>query len=120
MATHIPSWYCRTTDYVVVADQAVVHNASGSLRCGLLNVKREVGEGIRARFDLDVVSERTVDACERAPRLSTRRAKTMSVPPTHRAGLLRTRCVPLPAAPAIPYARDLGSCGHCPAAECHR
>ena len=51
----------RTTDYVVVADQAVVHNASGSLRCGLLDVKREVGEGIRARFDLDLVSERTVE-----------------------------------------------------------
>jgi plasmid segregation protein ParM len=52
----------RTTDYVVVADQAVAHNSSGSLRCGMLDVKREVGEGIRARFDLDVVRERTVEA----------------------------------------------------------
>ncbi|MCB1753497.1 MAG: ParM/StbA family protein [Gammaproteobacteria bacterium] len=50
----------RTTDYVVVADQAVVHASSGSLRCGLLDVKRDVSEGIRARFDLEVVSERTV------------------------------------------------------------
>ncbi len=52
----------RTTDYVVVADQAVVHAASGSLRCGLLDVKREVAEGIRGRFDLEVVSERLVEA----------------------------------------------------------
>ncbi len=51
----------RTTDYVVVADQAVQHGASGSLRCGLLDVKREVTEGIRGRFDIDVVSERSVD-----------------------------------------------------------
>jgi plasmid segregation protein ParM len=39
----------RTTDYVVVADQAAVHDASGSLRCGLLDVKRQVGEGICAK-----------------------------------------------------------------------
>jgi plasmid segregation protein ParM len=51
----------RTTDYVVVADQAVVHDASGSLRCGLLDVKRQVGEGIRARFDLEVLGERLVE-----------------------------------------------------------
>ena len=51
----------RTTDYVVVADQAVVHDASGSLRCGLLDVKQQVGEGIRAQYDLEVVGERTVE-----------------------------------------------------------
>ncbi len=51
----------RTTDYVVVADQAVPHSSSGSLRCGLLDVKREVAEGIRARFDLETVSERAVE-----------------------------------------------------------
>ncbi|MCP4844614.1 MAG: ParM/StbA family protein, partial [Actinomycetia bacterium] len=51
----------RTTDYVVVADQAVVHDASGSLRCGLLDVKKQVGEGIRAKYDLEVVGERTVE-----------------------------------------------------------
>jgi plasmid segregation protein ParM len=51
----------RTTDYVVVADQAVVHDASGSLRCGLLDVKRQVGEGIRAKYDLEVIGERTVE-----------------------------------------------------------
>jgi len=51
----------RTTDYVVVADQAVRHSASGSLHCGLLDVKREVAEGIRARFDIETVSERAVE-----------------------------------------------------------
>jgi plasmid segregation protein ParM len=51
----------RTTDYVVVADQAVVHDASGSLLCGLLDVKRQVGEGIRAKYDLEVIGERAVE-----------------------------------------------------------
>ena len=51
----------RTTDCVVVADQAVVHDASGSLRCGLLDVKRQVGEGIRAKYDLEVIGERTIE-----------------------------------------------------------
>jgi plasmid segregation protein ParM len=51
----------RTTDYVVVADQAVVHDASGSLRCGLLDVKKQVGEGICAKYDLEVIGERTVE-----------------------------------------------------------
>ena len=31
----------RTTDYVVVTDQAVQHGSSGSLRCGLLDMKRK-------------------------------------------------------------------------------
>ncbi len=36
----------RTTDYVVVADQAVRHSARpGSLRCGLLDVKQRGGRG---------------------------------------------------------------------------
>ena len=52
----------RTTDYVVVADQAVMHASSGSLRCGLLDVKREVADGIRGRFNLETVSERRVEA----------------------------------------------------------
>ena len=51
----------RTTDYVVVTEQAVQHGSSGSLRCGLLDVKREVTVGIRARFDLEAVSERVAD-----------------------------------------------------------
>jgi plasmid segregation protein ParM len=59
----------RTTDYVVVADQAVVHDASGSLRCGLLDVKRQVGEGIRAQFDLEVLGERFVEQAVQAGRV---------------------------------------------------
>ena len=55
----------RTTDFVVVADQSVRHDASGSLRGGLLDVKRQVGEGIRARFELDEVSERAMDEAVR-------------------------------------------------------
>lgn len=51
----------RTTDYVVVANQAVLHGSSGSLRCGLLDVKCEVAEGIRGRFDMEVVGERSVE-----------------------------------------------------------
>ena len=59
----------RTIDIVVVADQAVRHNGSGSLRCGLLDLQRQVGEGIRGRFDLDEVSERAVDAAARTGRV---------------------------------------------------
>lgn len=59
----------RTTDVVVVADQAVQHASSGSVRCGLLDVKREVAEGIRARFDLEVVSERCANQAVRHGRV---------------------------------------------------
>lgn len=47
----------RTTDYVVVKDQGILHNASGSLQCGMLNVKQRVADGIQARFDLESLSE---------------------------------------------------------------
>ena len=55
----------RTTDFLVVAEQAVRHNGSGSLRCGLLDLNRHVAEGIRARFDLEAVSERAMDDAAR-------------------------------------------------------
>ena len=51
----------RTTDFVVVADQAVRHNSSGSLRCGLLDLKRQVADAIRGRFDLEELSERVTE-----------------------------------------------------------
>ena len=51
----------RTTDFVVVADQAVRHNRSGSLRCGLLDLKRQVADAIRGRFDLEELSERLTE-----------------------------------------------------------
>jgi plasmid segregation protein ParM len=51
----------RTTDFVVVADQAVRHDSSGSLRCGLLDLRRQVASAIRAKFDLDELSERATE-----------------------------------------------------------
>lgn len=51
----------RTTDYVVVKDQGIVHASSGSLQCGMLNVKQLVSDGIQARFDLESINERLVD-----------------------------------------------------------
>jgi len=51
----------RTTDYVVVADQAIRHESSGSIRCGMLDVRRMVAETIAARFDLEQLTERTID-----------------------------------------------------------
>jgi plasmid segregation protein ParM len=50
----------RTTDYVVVKDQGILHAASGSLQCGMLNVKHSVTDGIQARFDLEILSEQLV------------------------------------------------------------
>jgi plasmid segregation protein ParM len=47
----------RTTDYVVVKDQGVVHASSGSLLGGLLDVKQHVANGIQERFDLEQVGE---------------------------------------------------------------
>jgi len=51
----------RTTDFVVVADQAVLHRSSGSLHCGLLNVRQRVAERLCARFDLESLHDRAVD-----------------------------------------------------------
>ena len=50
----------RTTDYVVVKDQGIMHASSGSLQCGMLNVKHRVTNGIQARFDLETLSEQLV------------------------------------------------------------
>ena len=50
----------RTTDYVVVKDQGIMHASSGSLQCGMLNVKYSVANGIQARFDLETLSEQLV------------------------------------------------------------
>ncbi len=47
----------RTTDYVVVKDQGILHASSGSLQCGMLDVKQRVADGIQARFDLEILSE---------------------------------------------------------------
>ena len=50
----------RTTDYVVVQDQGIVHSASGSLNRGLLDVKTQVAHSIQDAFDLEAVSEQRV------------------------------------------------------------
>ncbi len=47
----------RTTDYVVVQDQGVVHGSSGSLNRGMLDVKAQVANGIQQQFDLDSLGE---------------------------------------------------------------
>jgi plasmid segregation protein ParM len=53
----------RTTDYVVVKDQGILHASSGSLQCGMLNVKQSVTDGIQERFDLETLSEQLVSQC---------------------------------------------------------
>ena len=50
----------RTTDYVVVKDQGIIHGSSGSLQCGMLDVKQQVANGIQERFDLETLGERLV------------------------------------------------------------
>ena len=52
----------RTTDYVVVQDQGVVHGSSGSLDRGLLNVKTQVTNSIQDAFDLTSISELRISA----------------------------------------------------------
>ncbi len=55
----------RTTDFVVVKDQGVVHGSSGSLQGGLLDVKQQLANGIQERFDLESLGEQIVsDAVE--------------------------------------------------------
>ena len=50
----------RTTDFVVVKDQGVIHGSSGSLQCGMLDVKQQVANGIQERFDLEILGEQLV------------------------------------------------------------
>src|SRR5690606_16429698 len=47
----------RTTDYVVVQDQGVVHAASGSLEEGMLNVTARVAAGIEVQFAVEGLGE---------------------------------------------------------------
>jgi len=50
----------RATDYVMVKDQGILHVSSGSLQCGMLDVKQRVVDGIQERFDLESMSEQIV------------------------------------------------------------
>tara|TARA_R100001509_G_scaffold136000_1_gene89815 strand:- start:15 stop:1166 length:1152 start_codon:yes stop_codon:yes gene_type:complete len=52
----------RTTDYVVVQDQGIVHRSSGSLTRGLLDVQAQVAREIQKRFDLESLGEQTLAA----------------------------------------------------------
>ncbi len=52
----------RTTDYVVIQDQGIVHGSSGSLKCGMLDVRQRVADGLCERFDLEALSEPRVCA----------------------------------------------------------
>lgn len=52
----------RTTDYVVVKDQGVIHASSGSLQGGMLDVKQHVANGVQERFDLENVGEQLVSS----------------------------------------------------------
>ena len=48
----------RTTDTVVVRDQGIVHDSSGSFRFGMLDVQQALADALQQRFDLEVVAER--------------------------------------------------------------
>jgi plasmid segregation protein ParM len=52
----------RTTDYVVVKDQGIIHGSSGSFQCGMLTVKQLVADGLQTRFDSEVISEQRIDS----------------------------------------------------------
>ncbi len=52
----------RTTDYVVVKDQGVVHGSSGSLTKGLLDVQARVAQDIQKRFNLEAIGEQCLAA----------------------------------------------------------
>lgn len=51
----------RTTDFVVVADEKLWHQSSGSITCGLLDLRAEVAEAICAVHDLDSLSAAGID-----------------------------------------------------------
>lgn len=48
----------RTTDTVVVRDQGVLHQSSGSYQFGLLDVKQALGDALQERFDLEQLADR--------------------------------------------------------------
>ena len=52
----------RTTDFVIVAGQAVQHESSGSLRRGLLDLHRSVTDAVCRRYDLQSLSDGTAEA----------------------------------------------------------
>ncbi|GAB5415718.1 MAG: hypothetical protein Cons2KO_33210 [Congregibacter sp.] len=51
----------RTTDFVVVADEKLWHQSSGSMTCGLLDLRIDIAGAICAAYDLDSLSDIGVD-----------------------------------------------------------
>ena len=50
----------RTTDYVVVENQGILHRSSGSLNRGMLDVHSQVSQAIQKQFNLELVPEQRV------------------------------------------------------------
>ncbi len=48
----------RTTDTVVVRDQGILHQSSGSFEFGLLDLKQALADALQERFDLELVADR--------------------------------------------------------------
>lgn len=51
----------RTTDFVVVADEKLWHHSSGSMTCGLLDLRGQVAAAICAAHDLESLSDLGID-----------------------------------------------------------
>jgi plasmid segregation protein ParM len=51
----------RTTDFVLVADEKLWHESSGSLTCGLLDLREDIARAVCEAFDLEQLSETAVD-----------------------------------------------------------
>lgn len=50
----------RTTDYVVVQNQGIVHGSSGSLNRGMLDMKLRVANRIQEHFDVNELGEQSI------------------------------------------------------------
>ena len=59
----------RTTDFVVVSDQAIDHARSGSIACGLLDVERAVTNSLRDRYGLERPTRSQVQAALKSGRI---------------------------------------------------
>lgn len=59
----------RTTDYVVVQNQGVVHGSSGSLNRGMLSVTLRVANRIQEVFDLNDIGEQSISRAVETHRL---------------------------------------------------
>jgi plasmid segregation protein ParM len=51
----------RTTDFVLVVDEKLWHASSGSLTCGLLDLREDIAGAICSAFELEQLSDSAVD-----------------------------------------------------------